>query len=99
MEPTFVYYRTICKDPYQKFANAVRARARHHYGRPISVRQLKGGIELSLKNPRTGEIARETFFLERFDLQEMYADSQAFYEHADRVIERFLFPVIALEVY
>lgn len=85
-----------CQNPLKELCTEVRTRATCHYHLDIKVSKVGKSLKLSIKNPHTGQMVSEFFPQDVEDLREMYADWQAFREHADRVIERFMFPVRAL---
>ncbi len=76
----------------------IRSRAHHWYGLDLTVKSKDLELTLCLRHPKTGQTATETVTIDPTDLEEVYADEQTLMEYADRIIERFVYPVRALQI-
>lgn len=79
-----------------KLAKVVRARAKHFFGLPIKVKQRGNCLVLSVVGPK-GEKASEEFSLEGENLRALVYSEEASHDFADGLINKFMFPVVALE--
>jgi hypothetical protein len=75
----------------------IRSRSQHWYGLDLMVKSKDLELTLCLRHPKTGETATETVTIDPTDLEEVYGDEQTLMEYADRIIERFVYPVKALQ--
>mgnify|MGYP006297228287 CR=1 FL=1 len=50
-------------------------------------------LTLTLRDPVTRQSIAEIITVDEQELAEIYVDRRAFYDYADQIIERFLFPV------
>ena len=76
----------------------IRSRAKHWYGLDLTVNSKGNDLILCLRHPKTGETATETVSIDLEDLDDIQGDDQALTEYADRIIERFAFPVRPLQM-
>ena len=76
----------------------IRSRSRHWYMLDLSVKGSGHNLTLCLRHPKTRETATETVTIDLNDLGEVYGDDEALTEYADRIIERFAFPVRPLQL-
>jgi hypothetical protein len=77
----------------------IRSRAQHWYMLDLTVISSGFDLTLTLRDPKTGQVARETVSIDPNDLEEVEGDGQALTEYADRIIERFVFPVRSLRLH
>jgi hypothetical protein len=77
----------------------IRSRAQHWYMLDLTVTSSGFNLTLTLRNPKTGQVARETVSIDPNDLEEVEDDDQALTEYVDRIIERFVFPIRPLQLY
>jgi len=76
----------------------IRSRAENWYGLDLTVKSNGSNLTLCLRQPKTGQTATETVSIDPNELGEVYGDDQALTEYADRIIERFVYPVRSLEL-
>jgi len=76
----------------------IRARAQHWYGLDLTVKSKDNNLTLCLRHQQTGQTATETVSIDLEDLDDIQGDDQALTEYADRIIERFAFPVRPLQM-
>lgn len=76
----------------------IRFRAKHWYMLDLTVKGSGHNLTLCLRHLKTRETATETVTIDLNDLGEVYGDDQALTEYADRIIERFAFPVRPLQL-
>jgi hypothetical protein len=76
----------------------IRSRAHHWYGLDLTVKSNGNILTLCLRQPKTGQTATETVSIDPNDLDDIYGDDQALTEYADRIIERFVYPVRPLQL-
>jgi hypothetical protein len=76
----------------------IRSRAENWYGLDLTVKSNGSNLTLCLRNPKTDQTVTETNSIDLGDLEEVADDDQALTEYADRIIERFVYPVRSLEL-
>ncbi len=77
----------------------IRSRAQHWYMLDLTVISSGFNLTLTLRNPKTGQVARESVSIDPNDLADVDGDDQALTEYADRIIERFVYPIRPLQLY
>jgi hypothetical protein len=76
----------------------IRSRAQNWYGLDLTVKSKGNTLTLTLRHKETGQTATENVSVAPSDLNDLYYDNQALTEYADRIIERFVFPVRPLQL-
>jgi hypothetical protein len=79
--------------PVTKLARVVRARAKHHFRLPIKVSQKGSVLTLSVTDKKSGRKESESFQVDELELEELFHSGDDFYDDADTIINRFMFPV------
>jgi hypothetical protein len=76
----------------------IRNRARHWYRLDLTVKSKGNTLTLTLRQMQTGQTATEDVSVPPSDLNDLHNDDQALTEYADRIIERFVFPIRPLQL-
>jgi len=76
----------------------IRSRARNWYMLDLTVTGAGWNLSLCLRNPKTGQVARDTIAIDPDELAEVYQDRRSFNDYADQIIERFVYPIRPLQL-
>jgi hypothetical protein len=76
----------------------IRSRARNWYMLDLTVTSDGLTLTLTLRNPKTGQVAKGTTSIDAYELAEVIADGPSFSDYVDRIIERFVYPIRPLQL-
>ena len=77
----------------------IRSRAQNWYRLDLTVKSKGNTLTLTLRHKETGQTATEDVCVPISDLNDIHSDNQALTEYADRIIERFVFPIRPLQLF